>query len=373
MAHKTTKKWTILIYADGNNEMNDTMYNSMLACKKAGSNKNVNVIMQIGLINNNETKYDDIWLGVRRYYIKRNNSLLIENLGKLNMADPNNLYKFIKWGMENYKSEHYMLVLSGHGADFVGCLTDLSLNVPYIMGIPEMIKAINSINETSKDKIDVLVLDMCYMNSIEVIYELGKEENTAIKSMVTYTDYAPYEGLCYDKLIFLTKKYSKIHDLNLFLKHLIDNLNFNLTAFEINHKKLNQIKNLFNDLAYSYINNKDEIIQNPIDLINNITPKSKPPDFITNINDKLASIIICSKTKFRGINNSIKITSNNINKLIFFYYKLAFAKNNYWTKLLSNISLDQQLITENKVKVRPINSPSPAIHYILEFSLFTNN
>ncbi|GIM28042.1 hypothetical protein CPJCM30710_07080 [Clostridium polyendosporum] len=372
MIRKTTKKWTILIYADGNNEMNDTMYNAMLACKKAGSNKNINVIMQIGLINNNENKYSDIWSGVRRYYIKRNNPLLIEDLGKVNMADPNSLYKFIKWGMENYKAEQYMLILSGHGADFVGCLTDLSLNVPYIMGIPEMIKAINSIKENSKDKIDVLVLDMCYMNSIEIIYELGKAEDTVVKSMVTYTDYAPYEGLSYDKLIFFIKKYSKVHDLNLFLKYLIDNLKFNLTAFEINHKKLEQIKNLFNDLAYSY-NNNNEIIQNPIDLINNLTPKSELPDCIKNINNKLWSIIIYSKTKFNGINNSIKITSNHINKLIFFYYKLAFAKNNYWTNLLSNISLDQQVTTENKIKVRPINSSYPVVHHILEFNSFTNN
>lgn len=84
------------------------------------------------------------------------------------MADPNNLYKFIKWGIKNYSAEKYMVVLSDHGSDFIGCMTDLSLNIPYIMGIPEMSEAINSAGANSECEIDILVLDMCYMNSVEL-------------------------------------------------------------------------------------------------------------------------------------------------------------------------------------------------------------
>jgi len=94
------KKWTILIYADGNNEMIDVIYKNMLDCEKSGSNENVNVIMQIGLIDSNKAIGANTWIGVRRYYIRNPMSYLIEDLGKINMADPNNLYKFIEWGFK---------------------------------------------------------------------------------------------------------------------------------------------------------------------------------------------------------------------------------------------------------------------------------
>lgn len=366
-----TKKWTILIYADGNNEMVDVIYKNMLDCEKIGSNEDVNVVMQIGLINSDKYANKYTWCGVRRYYIKGLSSYLIEDLGKTNMADPNNLYEFIKWGIESYAAEKYMLVLSDHGSNFIGCMTDLSLNVPYIMGIPEMIEAINSVGKNFKYEIDVLVLDMCYMNSVEIVYELAQHDESAIKSMVTYINHAPYEGLPYDKFISLVTEYSNINDLNLFLKYLIEDLNLSLTAYEINHKKLEKVKNLFNDFAYFYIRNKDQYNEKIPDLIEDITPESKFYNFIKSINDVLSSTIIYSNEDFQGLNKSIEITSTDITSLISFYFKLSFAKNNYWINLLSNAPLGGNLLPKNKVNVRPETLSEPVIHYILPFKGIT--
>ncbi|WP_243428291.1 clostripain-related cysteine peptidase [Clostridium rhizosphaerae] len=237
--HKNLKKkWTILIYADGNNEMEGIMYKSLLSCKKIISNEDVNVVFEIGRLDNYKSRNSDDWCGVRRYHVDKGNLILVEDLGKSNMADPNNLYSFIKWGFENYKSEHYMVVLSDHGGDFIGCFTDLSKNKPYIMGIPEMIEAINAVRKNLGYEIDILVLDMCYMNSIEVIYELGQEKYNTAKTVITYMDYASYDGLNYEKLISCTEKNSNVKNLRLFIKLLIDSLEFDFQAFEINNKRL---------------------------------------------------------------------------------------------------------------------------------------
>lgn len=101
-------------------------------------------------------------------------------------------------------------------------MTDLSLNVLYIMGIPEMIDAISSALETSECEIDTLVLDMCYMNSVKILYELTQHDKNRVKNMITYINHAPYEGLPYDKFVSLVIKYSNIFDLNLSLKHLLE-------------------------------------------------------------------------------------------------------------------------------------------------------
>lgn len=372
------KAWSILIYADGNNDMEPEIYKSLLDCQKIGSNNNVNVVMQIGRINKNLlrdmrdtewlTESDDEWEGVRRYYVEKHKSILIEDLGKSNMADPNNLFKFIRWGVETYEAKHYMVVLSGHGAVFIGGLPDLSLQVPYIMGIPDMAEAVNLVKKKLNSEIDILVLDMCYMNSIEVIYELGRNEHSGIKNMLTYTKQGPYEGLNYEKLICLTEKYSKSDDLKLFLKYLIEGLEFKLAAFEINYEKLRKIKEDFNYLAYMYFSSKDKNIKNPVDFIKNLLNMRNVPDCIKNINEKVSSITIYTNEKCTGINNTVTIVTEDIGNLISLYYKLAFAKNNYWTYLLSDICIDENFTELNKVKIKPKNSSKEGeFYYILNF------
>ncbi|MDD3187828.1 MAG: clostripain-related cysteine peptidase [Bacilli bacterium] len=210
MYNDSIKKWTILIYADGNNEMEEIIYKSLLACEKIGSSNDINVVVQIGKLGNYKTDEKNNWSGVRRYYVENGHSNLIEDLDKTNLADPNTLYNFIKWGYENYKAEQFMLILSDHGGEFIGCFTDESLSEPYLMGIPEMIQAINAIRTNLGYIIDVLVMDMCYMNCVEIIYELGQNENPAVKSVVNYMDSAAYEGLNYEKLVLSTNEYNNL-------------------------------------------------------------------------------------------------------------------------------------------------------------------
>jgi len=360
MFSKAIKKWTILVYADGNNEMESIMYKSLLACEKTGSNKGVNIVFQIGRLGSYNDSNGDNWSGVRRYYVNKNNLNLVEDLGKSNMADPNSLYDFIKWAFENYKSEHYMVVLSDHGGDFIGCFTDLSKNKPYIMGIPEMIEAINAVRKNLGYEIDILILDMCYMNSIEVLYELGQEKYNTAKTVITYMDYAAYDGLNYERLISCTEKNSNIKNLKLFIELLIDSLELDFQAFEINNSQLEEIKQLFNQLAEQGVNSLSSVNNKVKDISNS--------ELINKIDDALNSMLIYSKQTFKGLNNSIKVTSNDIGHLILFYRKLAFSKDNHWTDLLSTTPLDSSKTLNDRVNVALTTSSKPVVHYMLKFN-----
>lgn len=44
----TKKNWTILIYANGNNELEPEMYQTMTQAEKIGSSEEINVVMQLG-------------------------------------------------------------------------------------------------------------------------------------------------------------------------------------------------------------------------------------------------------------------------------------------------------------------------------------
>lgn len=345
MKNKDKKKWTILIYADGNNEMEDAIYKSMENCKGVGINKDINVIIQIGILSS----------GVKRYYLNSSEPIVLQYLSKTNMADPNNLYNFVSFGIKEFPAHHYMLILSGHGADFIGGLTDTSLEDNYIMGIPEMTKAIGLGSINSRSIIDILILDMCFMNSIEILYELA-QYNDSIKTMITYTNFAPYSGLDYSALIKSIEKNLDVNDMSLFIKNIIGNLIFELTAYKLDKLQLELIKKQFSRLAFDYLNNK-WANENPINLVKG--------GKVDEINSLVESIIIYSKTKFKEASSSIKIVSQDIGRLIYFYQKLAFSKDNLWTNLLCNNPENTHPIPTNMVKVRTADSSSATIHYII--------
>ena len=253
--------WTILIYANGNNELEPEMYESMLDCEKVSPDCDVNVIIQLARADRKIAEImrpdevftkekNDSWVGARRYYIGKSNLQLIQDIGKINMAHPETLYEFIKWGIEAYPSEHYMVVLAGHGISFVGTLMDLTFETPYIMGIPEMCRAIELVKNHIDIKIDILVLDMCNMNSIEILYEFGKNKINMVSNILTYIGEGPFKGLPYNTLIELVQNYSDSHNINKLIIEIISTLNLDTIAFEINHEKLESIKNKFNNLAY---------------------------------------------------------------------------------------------------------------------------
>lgn len=341
------KDWTILIYANGNNELQPEMWQAKLAAEQVGSNEQVNVILQISREKNEVVnilrpcaglpKSNVRWTGARRYFLTDGTSILIKNLGKINMADPMQLYEFIQWAFLCYPAKHYLLILSGHGYQFVGAMTDYSQNAPYIMGIPEMSQAFNFASKQSGPKIDLLVLDICYFNFIEVLYELGKDENHAIQNVLTYIDTGPIQGLPYDKLLQAVRQNCHITDLHYFIKEIINSLQFDLVAFEINHDKLKYIKKLYNDLADCYLAANDTIAISLHELYS-LNPTFPWYTLSMSLQYNLLSLIIHAKNISNSSNELLHVANlpTDNPEYIALYSRLSFAQNNHWAYLLSN-------------------------------------
>ena len=356
--------WTILIYANGNNELEPEMYESMLDCEKVSSNCDVNVIIQLAradrkiaeIMRPDETfsKENNSWTGVRRYYIGKSNSQLIQDLGKINMAHPNTLYEFIKWGIETYPSEHYMVVLAGHGISFVGNLLDLTFDTPYIMGIPEMCQAIDLVGSYMDIKIDILVLDMCNMNSIEILYEFGKNKINAVSNILTYIGEGPFKGLPYNILIELVQNCSNFHNIKKLIKEIINTLNLDTIAFEINNEKLESIKDKFSNLAFCYLSNNYKYNLHYTSIFTKNYPIYPWYNVINELSQCLISIIIHQKICSNNKKSLIKVTCEGLGNLITIYGKLAFTKNNHWMNLLSGKKIDDELINNTEIYFKPM-------------------
>lgn len=362
MSNKNIREWTVLIYANGNNEYEHEMHQSMLDAEKSGSNKDVSVAIEIGRESRilskilrpdlHLTEDSSSWTGVRRYYIEKDSSNLVEDLGSVNMADPKHLYDFIRWGMENYPARHYMLILGGHGAAFIGSMTDFSQKTPYIMGTVEMCKVINMIGKDMGNSIDILLLDTCYMNQVEVIYELGYEKDSAVKNVITYIQNGPMEGLPYGRLFDIIKGNIKCDDIDMHCSHIVKDLDYNLICIKLNQGKLKKIKKLSSDLAYSYLTTRKTSEIN----FDDIFLCSKSSTMYQHLNDfekELSSIILCYNRISNENTRLIDIVSVCVDKLINIYFKMSFAKNNYWSHLLCNKSPDENIGLIIKSELKP--------------------
>ena len=340
------KAWTILIYANGNNELLPEIWQSKIMAEHAKRHQDVNVILQISrekdeLVSIIRPSYSFTpskvkWLGTRRYLIADGKSNLLKDLGKINMAHPISLYHFVKWAISSYPAENYMLILSGHGYQFVGAMTDYSQQAPCIMGIPEMCSAIQRSCEELTAKIDLLVFDICYLNSIEVMYELGKEEDPAVKNVITYLQNGPIAGLALNELINTVQINCRIDPRFLinWLTRITRDKGYTLVAVAVDHRKLSHIKELYKKLAACCLEANYTIKLS--ELLYSSSPSCPCHSLVAEIEANLASLII-SHSQNCDANTILLFVANgpttNRDKLAL-YSKLAFAQNNLWTDLL---------------------------------------
>ncbi|MDD4601151.1 hypothetical protein SDC9_13751 [bioreactor metagenome] len=339
------KKWTILIYANGNNDLEPETWQAKLAIETSCFSNTVNTILEIGrenrtLVNIFRPRHalsceDEAWTGVRRYLLEGGQSFLLEDFGKINMADPYSLYQFVKEGMESYPAEHYMVVLGGHGYQFVGSMPDYSQELPYIMGFPEMADALDKACAEAGQKIDLLVADICYFNFIEVIYEFTKHAGHGVQNVLTYICDGPICGMPYAQIIehIQNQPLCSINDL---IKGLVEALKLDLVAFTLDHNMLESVKHSFHQLAETYHNTSpiSELGLNEILFTND--PQLPWHTLAIRALQGLEELVIdyrrVSDNDY-GLINIANTPTNNV-KLNSLYTKLSFSKDNAWTSLL---------------------------------------
>lgn len=338
------KEWTVIMYLNGSNEMAIEMENTFKQLCKINKS-NVNIVIQLSkapidlvrTIRQDDSSYAENWTGTRRYSIINGKLEIVQSNEYINMADYRNLYYFIKWAANKFPAKRYMVSISGHGF-IVASLSDLCGKEPYIMGMYEMCTAINNLKNIID--IDILILDICNMNTIELIYELGKEKVNVVKYIITYINNGPLEGMDYNYII------QKIDDepTNLILKNIVNKSKQNLVAIEVKHGKLEKIKELSNKLAYYWLlNNEEKATKEEIKLYNDIYKK---------VDKVINQLILCAQNieqRKRLIHlifyNEYQI--EDVESFVRFYYKLAFTKNNYCSNLMGRKSYTEKTNMKN--------------------------
>jgi hypothetical protein len=103
-------KWTFMVYMAGDNNLDGAALRDIAEMARAGSTKDVNILVQLDRIEDNLT---------RRFRITQGGGFkkdCLESFGDTNTGDPQILYDFVKWAADNYPADRYALILWNHGS-----------------------------------------------------------------------------------------------------------------------------------------------------------------------------------------------------------------------------------------------------------------
>lgn len=357
---RNLKEWTFLLYANGNNELEPETWQSVVDIQNLPIGANIHVAVQVSRENqdnvsilrpqNSVTGDTQIWSGVRRYVFEDKVGSSFYNLTDINMADPTALYDFIDWGIANFPAKRYMLSISGHIYQFVGMCPDYSGDLPLMMGFPEMSISIQKAFTMHSAVLDILILDTCYASTVEILYELGRYDNSRIKRVLTYIGKGPLEGLPYNNLLSLLEQVAFMpanHVLDIFVSEInVNRQQYGLIALAIDHNQLELVRQLFDKLVTSYLlcNCTLGVDLTPEELLSNFREDYPWSYYLKPIHKLLKAMIIAVKLAQNSSDAILpihilyqKIPDEQRKNL---YGRLAFAKKNAWATLLCDRSFD---------------------------------
>ena len=212
-------KWTFMVYMAGDNNLDGAALRDIAEMAKAGSTKDVHVLVQLDRLEDQKT---------RRFRITQGGGFktdCIESFGDTNTGDPQVLYSFVKWAADNYPADRYALILWNHGSGWwedaksraAGPAGKKPRQPLFRHNLPQTHRSICYDDTSDGDaldnrelrvvlagicillgrKIDLLGMDACLMNMVEVAWQLQDSVNLIVGSEIE----EPFDGWPYTEII----------------------------------------------------------------------------------------------------------------------------------------------------------------------------
>lgn len=238
------KKWTVMVWMAGDNDLEDYGAEDIEEMKAVGSNDDINVLVQFDRMSDDKT---------RRYYVRKGTTMdadVVQTLNETNTGDPKVAIDFFTWGVKTYPAQHYLAVLWNHGSgideediyrsakarglevhrktrsssksiprrhvramatrrfrrSLFSTTVDsalLSKAIAYddtsrdFLDNLELKRVLTKVRQNAQRKIDVVGFDACLMNMVEVAYQLKGAVNLVVGSEET----EPGDGWPYDAVL----------------------------------------------------------------------------------------------------------------------------------------------------------------------------
>ncbi len=231
-------EWTVMVYLDGDNDLESSAISDFNEMEIVGSDSNVNITVLFDRISGYDSSNGN-WTDTRMGLVQKDNDTnsigtTLTSMGELNMGDPQTLINFVNWSINNYPAKYYMLILWDHGNGWylrsAGIIKEIkNLQSLYSKtgksGVLQQINILQNqiqkstdfksicVDQTSGDrlnlkeirdalastgvKLDILAYDACLMGMMEVAYE--QKDNALIH--IGSENTIPLNGFPYDTIL----------------------------------------------------------------------------------------------------------------------------------------------------------------------------
>jgi len=183
-------QWTIAVYLDSDNNLDDWAQKDVNEMMMVGSTKDVNVLVLWDRSDGPAHAYRVLPGALEELRDYALNGI------ETNMGDPATLRSWVTYSTRKFPSEKYMLLCYDHGDDFRGCMYDE--HIPDegfdLLTHQEVVSALSGFH------IDILAYSACVLQTIEVSYEylVGGLD---IGYYVANEGYDPMDGFPYDTIL----------------------------------------------------------------------------------------------------------------------------------------------------------------------------
>ena len=202
-ASEPVADWTVMVYLDGDNNLDPDSVNDIAEMMTVGSTAKVNVIALWD-------RYDEpaYLYKVMPGELVKLDGLTVNGLDvngqEISMTDWHVLKAFVDYGEANFPANHYMLDLWDHGNAFGYACWDDHWEAPWTpspkgaLSLSEVVTAIGSTD------MDILTYDGCTIGMVEIAYQLAYTQETVevnIQYLVASEEYIPNNGYDYGALL----------------------------------------------------------------------------------------------------------------------------------------------------------------------------
>ncbi len=192
-------EWTFMVYLAADNNLEGAGVEDVNEMETVGSNDKLNYIVQFDRAEGYDESNDD-WKGTKRYRIEKDSepstitSPVLEDMGEMNMGDPDNLIDFVLWAYENYPARRYFLDLWNHGGAFWGVCWDDGSEPHDFLSMEDLTYALSTIRKEIGHNLDIIGFDACLMAQLGVMYQIKDFADYSVASgFVEPGDGWPYE------------------------------------------------------------------------------------------------------------------------------------------------------------------------------------
>jgi len=203
VGNQSVANWTLMVYLDSDNslanglnisgQIHDLGVDVFLRLANVTSSPNFNIVVQMDRAPSQDERYGN-WTGGKRFNVKKGMTPTAENavedLGEVDMGDPNTLRDFVNWTINSYPANFFFLVLWDHGSGCMGICYDVTSGND-CLSLPKITQALTGIPAI----IDDVLMDACGVSMLEVAYQIRDSANILIgpEGLGYGSDMPPYD------------------------------------------------------------------------------------------------------------------------------------------------------------------------------------